>query len=106
MSGSVAMVWTTFDDESVAREVAARLVEERLVACAQLESAPVRSFYRWEGEVQSAPEWRLVLKLQPSGVEALRVRLDELHPYDTPQFVVLPASASSAYATWVRESCS
>jgi uncharacterized protein involved in tolerance to divalent cations len=31
-------------------------------------------------------------------------RLAELHPYDLPEFVVLDAAASAAYASWVRGS--
>lgn len=100
------MVLTTFDDEAVARRIAARLVEEGLVACAQLSTAPIESVYRWQGEVQTAREWRLVLKLPAHRTDALRERLVALHPYDTPQFVVLAASASAEYEQWVRESCS
>ena len=106
MTASLLVVLTTFDDEIRAREVARQLVEERLVACAQVELGALHSVWRWEGEVQSGQEWRLTLKISPERLEALRLRLHELHTYETPQFVVLTASASDEYSRWVRDSCS
>ena len=106
MTTSMLVVLTTFDDEACAREVALQLVEERLVACAQVEVAALHSVWRWKGEVESGEEWRLTLKLPPSRLDALRSRLHELHPYQIPQFVVLDAAASDEYSRWVRDSCS
>jgi uncharacterized protein involved in tolerance to divalent cations len=37
-------------------------------------------------------------------VDALAARLRELHPYDLPEFIVLDAEASDAYASWVEGS--
>ena len=106
MSAPLAVVFTTVDDEGRARELAALLVEERLAACIQIETIPVQSVYRWDEGVEWASEWRLMLKLPASQVERMRRRLFELHPYDTPEFVVVDAEASSAYARWVTDSCS
>ena len=106
MTASVLVVLTTFDDEACAREVAHQLVEERLVACAQVEVAALHSVWRWKGKVECGQEWRLTLKLPPARLDAVRSRLHELHPYETPQFVVLTATATDEYSRWVRESCS
>jgi periplasmic divalent cation tolerance protein len=106
MTASLLVVLTTFDDQTRAREVGLKLVEERLVACAQVEVAAVHSVWRWKGEVESGQEWRLTLKLSPERLEVVRARLHELHSYETPQFVVLAASASDEYARWVRDACS
>jgi periplasmic divalent cation tolerance protein len=103
VSPEIKIVLTTFDDVERAREVARILVEEALVACAQLDRSPIDSVYRWRGRLESAIEYRLVLKIDPERLERVRLRLLELHPYDTPQFVVIPASASEDYARWVRE---
>ena len=106
MTTSLLVVLTTFDDESCARDVARQLVEERLVACAQVDTQPMQSVWRWEGRIESGQEWRLTLKLSPERLDSLRSRLHELHPYQTPQFVVLSATASDDYSRWVQESCS
>jgi periplasmic divalent cation tolerance protein len=106
MTGSLVIVMTTFDDPEVAARVASELVEAGLVACAQVETSPVRSTWRWEGKVESGEEWRMMLKLPPHSLDALRERLLVLHPYETPEFIALEGSASEAYARWARESCS
>ncbi|RKZ09020.1 divalent-cation tolerance protein CutA [bacterium] len=100
------VVFTTVDDEAAARHIAHVLVEERLVACAQVESNPLHSVWTWEGETQSGAEWRLMFKTVPAQVDPLRERLEELHPYDIPEFVVLHTDASEAYARWAEGSCS
>jgi len=105
MSAVVALVWTTFPDQDRAREVVRVLVEEGLVACAQVEGAPVHSTYRWKGQIESADEFRVLLKLPGRSVERLRTRLCELHPYEVPEFVVGQAQASDAYARWVEDCC-
>ena len=105
MNAPLAIVMTTLDDQDQAQRLGRQLVEEGLVACVQIESAPVHSVYRWEGVVQSASEWRLMLKLSSSGVDRLRERLLEIHPYETPEFMVLGAEASRAYASWIRDCC-
>ena len=105
MSSPIAVVWTTLADAGQAHELSSRLVEEGLVACAQVDATPVRSIYRWEGRVENAEEYRLMLKLPAGKIERLQERLRALHPYDVPEFVVQDATASDDYARWVDESC-
>lgn len=83
--------------------IAKTLVEERLVACANV--YPVRSVYRWKGETTLDEEHTMLLKVAADRVEALRARLCELHPYELPEFVVLDvdvARSLDAYVAWVR----
>lgn len=100
---SVCVVWTTFAEETEAARVAHTLVAEELAACAQLE--PIRSWYRWDGRVEEATEFRVTFKTMAETVDALRVRLLELHSYSVPQFVVVEGRASEEYGIWVRTSC-
>ena len=105
MSAEIVIVWTTVADADQAAELASRLVEDGLVACAQVDGAPIRSVYRWQGHIESAEEYRIGLKLPARAVPRLQERLLELHPYEVPEFVVQDATASDAYARWVDESC-
>ena len=75
------------------------------MACSQVETATVRSFYRWQGEVEDSREVRAMFKLPVRQVDRLRDRLAGLHPYELPEFVVLDAAASDAYAQWVDDCC-
>jgi periplasmic divalent cation tolerance protein len=86
--------------ESVARQ----LVDEGLAACVNL--WPVRSVYRWEGAVHVDPEVTLLIKVSEEGVGRLVSRLEELHPYDLPEILVLGVDQDrslDAYVQWVRD---
>lgn len=83
--------------------IARALVEERLVACANW--FPIKSAYRWNGELCVDEEHTMLLKVAKERVEALEARLRELHPYELPEIVVLEVDAArslEAYVAWVR----
>lgn len=104
MSGAaeVRVVLVTAPGVEVARSLAHALVEARLAACANLVPG-VRSVYRWEGEVQEDEEVLLVLKTRADRGSELASRIRELHPYDLPEVLELPAvGGSAAYLDWVR----
>ena len=89
-----------------AEGLARTLVEERLAACVNVVPG-VRSFYRWEGAVQDDAELLLVAKTHAERGGALAARVKELHPYDLPEVLELPAvGGSDAYLDWVRSECS
>ncbi len=86
-----------------ADSIASTLVQERLAACVNL--LPVTSIYRWEGKICRDPEVTALIKVRADGVDRLRARLQELHPYDLPEIVALPVDAAgslAAYVDWVR----
>jgi periplasmic divalent cation tolerance protein len=100
MSDVVIVLTTTADDQ--AEPLARRLVEERLAACVNMH-APMVSFYRWQGRLERDPERQLVIKTTRDRLGALEARLRELHPYELPEFLVLPVDqVSDAYAGWVE----
>jgi periplasmic divalent cation tolerance protein len=94
------VVLTTVGADFDARALAHALVEARLAACVNV-IAGVHSIYRWEGRVTGDDEQLLVMKTADERVDALREMLFALHPYDVPEFVVLPVeSTSEAYGAW------
>jgi periplasmic divalent cation tolerance protein len=91
-------------DDARTDEVARALVDERLAACVNVH-APMTSFYRWKGAIDREPERQLVIKTTRDRVAAIETRLRALHPYELPEFLVLPVeSGSDAYLRWVSES--
>jgi periplasmic divalent cation tolerance protein len=99
---SLAVVLTTLGAGADAESLARTLVAERLAACVNV--LPVMtSVYRWRGAVEQEREQQLLIKTSLDRVEALQARLRTLHPYELPEFVVLPATAFEGYAAWVRD---
>ncbi len=93
----------TAPDQETAERLGRTLVEEGLVACANVVPGVV-SLYRWDGELQRDEEVLLVLKTTAGRAEAMRARVVEEHPYDVPEVLVLPVVAGhAAYLEWVRD---
>jgi periplasmic divalent cation tolerance protein len=97
----VNVIFVTVPDLDTGMVLARRLVQEGLVACGNVIPG-LTSVYRWNGEIQEDPEALLVLKTTAEAIERLERRVDELHPYDVPEFLVLPVSGGSdRYLRWV-----
>jgi periplasmic divalent cation tolerance protein len=104
MSQEYVIVLTTLPADADGAAFARDLVEERLAACVNL-SAPMESIYRWEGTVEAESERQLVIKTSRERVGELWDRVRELHPYDMPEFLVVPiVDGNDAYLRWVGES--
>ena len=104
VSDSMSVLLSTFPDEETARRIASTLVEERLVACANLLPGAT-SIYRWEGKVESATEVVVIFKTGESAAAAM-ARIKELHPYEVPEIIQIAVKdARPAYLAWVKESC-
>ena len=101
---NVIVVLCTFPNFESARQTGTALVEAQLAACVNLCPA-VESIYRWQGKVESAAEVLALIKTTRTGFEALERKLGELHPYEVPEIIALPAEMiSDAYARWVGDS--
>ena len=97
----IVLVLTTAPDDDRAGVWARALVEERFAACVNVH-APMVSFYRWKGAVERDAERQLVIKTTRERVAALRARLEELHSYELPEFIVLSVeSGNEEYIKWV-----
>lgn len=89
--------------ENVSDSLARALVEEGLVACVNVIPG-VRSYYRWEGELHVDAEHTLLMKTAPARWDAVKARIEELHPYSTPEIVRLSADqVNESYLKWVLE---
>ena len=104
MTAEYVIVLTTLPGDFEIRTFAKTLVEERLAACVNL-LPPMDSVYRWEGQVEQETERQMIIKTSRDRVIALWDRIRELHPYETPEFVVLSIQdGSDAYLRWIGES--
>ena len=100
-----AVVLVTAPDLKTARALAKAALEARLVACANLVPR-IESHYWWQGKLESSAEVLLVFKTTRSRLRALEKVIVANHPYDTPEFVVLPVTGGNkSYLDWVNQSC-
>ena len=100
-----ALIYTTWPDGESAAAAAALLLEDRLIACANIFAAG-RSLYRWEGETCAEAETVMLLKTTTDRVDTLRDRVLALHPYDTPCILGIDLrgeQASPAFTQWLHD---
>src|SRR5436305_5630011 len=95
------IVLTTAGSADEARKIAGALVERRLAACVNI-VPQIESVYRWQGKVESATEWLLIIKTQAAAFERVRDAIKELHSYELPECVMLEITAGSEqYLNWI-----
>lgn len=95
----VILVLSTVPESESAR-IAETLVSERLVAC--VNATPVRSTYRWKGEICRDREDLLIMKTRESLFARVRDRVREIHPYEVPEILALPVwGGFEGYLRWV-----
>jgi periplasmic divalent cation tolerance protein len=94
----------TVPSQKIGVRIARRLVHERLAACVNLLPGVV-SFYRWKGRPCRDRELLLLIKTTRQKVPALQKELEKLHPYDLPEFIILPiVGGSRRYLRWLMKS--
>lgn len=99
-----ALVLVTAPNRRVARALAAAALQARLAACVNLVPA-LESHYWWQGRLVKGAEVLLILKTRRRLLRALEGLILVRHPYDTPEFVVLPLTGGSArYLAWLGAS--
>jgi periplasmic divalent cation tolerance protein len=97
------VVLSTCSSEEEAERLARLLVERRLAACVSVVPG-VRSFYRWQGAVESAGEWLLVVKSSRPLFADLTAALEAAHSYEVPEVLALPVGdGASKYLTWMMQ---
>jgi periplasmic divalent cation tolerance protein len=98
------IVFTTAGSEDEARKIAQHLVEHQLAACVNIVPR-IQSIYRWQGKVESAEEWLLVIKTNAERFPAVRDAIRELHSYDLPECIAVSIEDGSAeYLQWLGDS--
>lgn len=100
LAPELVLVLTTMPSRQSALALARTLVTERLAAC--VNTLPgLASTYVWQGELTETEEVLCLIKTQRGRLGTFLPRLQQLHPYDVPEVLVIPVQAASeAYVTW------
>jgi len=98
---AVLIALVTAPDKRTARKLARAALKAKLIGCANL-IANIESHYWWEQKLQMGNEVLLLLKTNSERLNALEKLILSLHPYDTPEFIVLKVnSGNKRYLAWL-----
>lgn len=96
-------IYITAKDEEEAKKIGKTLVEERLAACVNIH--PIKSIYRWEGQIQEENEIAMLVKTKAKLADEVIRRVKELHSYEVPCILCLPIEKGyREYLKWIEES--
>lgn len=98
------LVLTTAASQEEARKIGRALVDRLLAACVNV-IPRAGTIYRWEGEIEEAEEWLLLVKTTRGAFDRVREAIVELHSYDVPECIGFPIEMGSlAYLSWIGDS--
>jgi periplasmic divalent cation tolerance protein len=97
------IVLTTAGSQEEARKIARFLVERQLAACVNI-VPQIESVYRWQGKIESANEWLLVIKTLDTHFSQVCDGIRDLHSYELPECIKLEISdGSQKYLEWIEK---
>ena len=97
------IVLSTAGSQAEAEKIAQALVERRLAAGVNV--LPIHSVYRWQGKVESAAEFLLIIKTTAARYAQVETAIRQLHSYDLPECVPIAIEAGSQkYLDWIADS--
>ena len=98
-----SLVLVTAPDLKNAQSLAHLALDARLVACANL-IPQTESHYWWQGKIETSRETLILFKTLKAHLPALEKLVRKNHPYEVPEFLVLPLSQGSpAYLQWLAD---
>jgi len=96
-------LYVTVPEVAEAETIARILLEEKLIACANISGA-ILSLYRWQGDICREGEVAMILKTRRSKSTQVMARIKELHTYDTPCIIQWDIAAGDAdYLSWIGQ---
>lgn len=101
----VVRVEVTCGSTPEAEAIADALVEQRLAAC--VHASPIRSVYRWSGEVQHDDEVVLTITTVAERYADVERLVLAIHSYELPAITCVEVrGGSAAYLAWVASETS
>jgi periplasmic divalent cation tolerance protein len=98
---SFIIVIMTAPNKQQATNIVRTLLEERLIACANILES-IHSVFWWKGKIEEEEEVLVLMKSQQALFKKLSERVTELHSYDVPEILALPIEGSQLYLEWMK----
>jgi periplasmic divalent cation tolerance protein len=95
------IVYVPCGSDGEARGISEKLIKERLIACANIVKS--KSLFEWKGSMKREDEWVIHAKTIEKNVEKIEKRVKELHSYELPCIISIPAKANPEYVEWLQK---
>ncbi len=100
------VIFVTASSEEEAQKIANGLLQKKLIACANIMSG-VKSMFWWQGKIDHANEYLLILKTQRKLFPKVAKTVKSLHSYDVPEIIALPIiEGEEGYLKWLANETS
>ena len=100
----ICLVYVTNENELKANQLAKKVINARLAACANL--FPIESAYWWQGAIENDNEVVTLFKTTEDQWIPLRDKIQEIHPYEVPCIMKIDVTVNDSYSNWIKESVS
>jgi periplasmic divalent cation tolerance protein len=104
MEKSPLIVLITAQNREEAEKIARILLEEKLIACANI-LGPFQSLFWWSGRIEEAAEHLLILKTREDLFEKLSEIIKAQHSYEIPEILAITIhDGYKPYLNWLNSS--
>jgi len=98
------LVVMTVPNKEEGEKIVHRLLQERLIACANI-TGPVSSLFWWKEKIDKANEFLVFMKSHKKLFDKLCERVREMHSYDVPEILATPITKGlPSYLDWLKSS--
>jgi len=93
------LIYITISSEEEAKKIARHLLEEKLIACANI--FPIQSMYNWKGKMADEKEIVVLGKTKAENYEKIVSEVEKIHSYDIPCILKIPMESNQKYEDWL-----
>lgn len=103
MSLQLSLLYCTFPDEEEAIGISHQLLDDSLIACANILGS-MTSLYKWKGKLEESQEIAVLFKTTSEKISQVIEVIQSLHSYETPAILEIPLGESAkAFTQWVYQ---
>ncbi|MCE7736099.1 MAG: divalent-cation tolerance protein CutA [Candidatus Heimdallarchaeota archaeon] len=100
---TLTVIQTTVNDQLEVNQLVNGLLEEKLVACAQVSN--IQSSYWWKGEIDNVPEFSILFKLPYENKQRVIEFIEKNHSYDVPEIIIEDKKSTERYFEYCHQVC-
>lgn len=98
---AIILVYVTHSNLNDAKKIVAKLIEKKLIACANF--FPITSSYFWNNKVNNSKEVVSLLKTKKENWLKVKKEIKKLHKYDTPCIIKIDVKANKEFENWINK---